>query len=323
MKTTTLQATVGSAIVLLAAQPCHASSRQLGDVHHEYLSSTDRSNKRYGYTSSNAAFNPRYEGRQSEKQLQARSGAKCQFPSNKGLVAVTPDAKNGGWALAPDQECVDGTWCPIACPSGQLMAQWKPGTHYAFPESTYGGVYCDAGEIKIPFEDEPWCVDGTGTVGAVNNAGAVVSFCQTVLPGYEDMLIPTNVEGTTTLAVPNPSYWDSAAAHFYINPPGVGSDEGCHWGDASRPTGNWAPYVAGANTDSSGNTFVKLGINPVWQGSALYSDKPTFGLRIECDGNCNGLPCEINGNGVVSDEEATGAGGSDFWVARPISSSII
>ena len=101
---------------------------------------------------------------------------------------------------------------------------------------------------------------------------------------------------------------------FYINAPGVSSDEGCHWGDESKPIGNWAPFVAGANTDSSGNTFVKLGLNPVWQDSALFSEKPTFGMKIECDGDCNGLPCEMDGNGVVSDLKATGAGGSDFCV---------
>jgi len=107
---------------------------------------------------------------------------------------------------------------------------------------------------------------------------------------------------------------DSNRCSFYINAPGVSSDEGCHWGDDSKPIGNWAPYVAGANTDGNDNTFVKLGINPVYQDSDLYNTKPTFGLEIECDGDCNGLPCKIDGNGVVSNEKATGAGGSDFCV---------
>ncbi|KAI1130476.1 beta-glucosidase-domain-containing protein [Nemania abortiva] len=320
MKIATLQAAIGSAILLLATEPCYASSehqhhhvhRQLHHQHHHHL---HHASKRDSFSPSNATVNPRYESHRSDK-LQARGGggAKCEFPTSKGLFAVTPDSLNGGWALAPDQDCVDGTWCPIACPSGQVMAQWKPGTTYTYPESTYGGIYCNNGEIDVPFEDKPWCVDGTGTVDAVNKAGSVVSFCQTVLPGYEDMIIPTDVTDTATLAVPDPSYWDSTASHFYINAPGVSSDEGCHWGDESKPIGNWAPFVAGANTDSSGNTFVKLGINPVWQDSALYSTKPTFGLKIECDGDCNGLPCEIDGSGVVSDEKATGAGGSDFCV---------
>ncbi|KAI8629230.1 beta-glucosidase-domain-containing protein [Xylariaceae sp. FL1651] len=314
MKATTLQAAVGSAILLLAAQPGTASAghqhqhRHLHQQHHQH-----HVGKKDGLGLSNATINTRYEARRSEK-LQPRGGAKCEFPSDKGLFAVTPSALNGGWALAPDQECADGTWCPIACPPGKVMAQWKPNTHYTYPDSTCGGIYCDGGEIKVPFEDKPWCVDGTGAVTAVNKAGDVVSFCQTVLPGYEDMIIPTDVIDTATLAVPDPSYWDSTAAHFYINAPGVSAADGCHWGDDTKPIGNWAPYVAGANTDGSGNTFVKLGVNPVFQDSALYDTKPTFGLKIECDGDCNGLPCEIDGSGVVSDEKATGAGGSDFCV---------
>ncbi|TGJ88206.1 hypothetical protein E0Z10_g506 [Xylaria hypoxylon] len=315
MKTTTVKTAVGSAILLLATHPDCVSSqhhhghqhRQIRHQHHHHTT------KRNDVAFSNATSNPRYGSRRPEK-LETRGGAKCEFPKSKGLFAVTPGSMNGGWALAPDQECVDGTWCPIACPSGQVMAQWKPDTTYAFPESTYGGIYCDNGEIDVPFEDAPWCVDGTGTVEAVNKAGDVVSFCQTVLPGYEDMIIPTDVHGSATLAVPDTSYWDSTASHFYINAPGVSSIEGCVWGDESQPIGNWAPYVAGANTDGTGNTFVKLGLNPVWQDSALYSTKPTFGLKIECDGNCNGLPCEIDGSGVVSNLKATGAGGSDFCV---------
>lgn len=138
MKTTILQAAIGSAVIVLAAQPCYAAShhqhrhqhRQLHHQHHHHHTS-----KRDDYHFSNATANPRYESRRPEK-LQARGGAKCEFPTSKGLFAVTPGSMNGGWALAPDQECVDGTWCPIACPAGQVMAQWKPGTTYAFPEST-------------------------------------------------------------------------------------------------------------------------------------------------------------------------------------------
>ncbi|KAK5633203.1 hypothetical protein RRF57_008917 [Xylaria bambusicola] len=313
MKTTTLKAAVGSAMLLLATQPECVSAQHHQHQHRELHHQHHHTSKRDQFAASNATSNPRYESRRPGK-LQARGGAKCEFPTSKGLFAVTPNALNGGWALAPDQECVDGTWCPIACPSGQVMAQWKPDTHYTYPDSTYGGIYCDGGKIDVPFEDKPWCVDGTGTVAAVNKAGSVVSFCQTVLPGYEDMIIPTDVHDSATLAVPDPSYWDSTASHFYINAPGVSSDEGCHWGDESQPIGNWAPYVAGANTDGSGNTFVKLGLNPVWQDSALFSTKPAFGLKIECDGNCNGLPCEMDGNGVTSNNKATGAGGSDFCV---------
>ncbi|KAH9891507.1 beta-glucosidase-domain-containing protein [Xylariomycetidae sp. FL2044] len=308
MKVSAIQAAIGAAILFWSAQPCAATASHRHQLLH--------AEKRHAPSHLSHQYNPRYEGRNTTELKARGSGKKCTFPEDKGLIAITPGAMNGGWAMAPDQECVSGTWCPIACPSGKVMNQWKPDTIYSFPESTYGGVYCnDDGEIEVPFEDEDWCVEGTGTVAAVNNAGKRVSFCQTCLPGYEDMIIPTDVDDVATIAVPSIKYWDATAAHYYINEPGVGADEGCHWGDESKPIGNWAYYVAGANTVADGSTFVKVGLNPVWQNSALFSHKPTFGLKIECpDGGCNGLPCSCDGNGVVSDDKATGAGGSDFCV---------
>ncbi|KAI0140108.1 hypothetical protein F4776DRAFT_577046 [Hypoxylon sp. NC0597] len=312
MKITTIQAAFGSALLLLNAQPCAATAQH----RHHHLHKKHAHSHIHTPQFHQDAYNPKYSERNSSALVSRDGKKKCAFPKDKGLFAVTPDAMNGGWAMAPDQECVSGTWCPIACPPGQIMAQWKPGTTYTFPESTYGGVYCnDDGEIEVPFKNKPWCVDGTGTVEAVNKAGKVVSFCQTCLPGYEDMIIPTDVQDSATLAVPGASYWDSTAAHYYINAPGVDSSQGCHWGDETKPIGNWSPYVAGANTVEGGSTFVKLGINPVWQDSPLYDTKPSFGLRVECpDGNCNGAKCQVDGNGVDSDNKASGAGGSDFCV---------
>lgn len=39
-----------------------------------------------------------------------------------------------------------------------------------------------------------------------------MSWCQTVLPGNEAMLIPTLVDSIATLAVPDPSYWCGTAS---------------------------------------------------------------------------------------------------------------
>ncbi|KAK9385539.1 hypothetical protein V1515DRAFT_574084 [Lipomyces mesembrius] len=246
----------------------------------------------------------------------------CSFPSNDGLVKVTPGSTNGGWALSPDTACTAGSWCPYACPSGQLMAQWDPSaTSYTYPQSQYGGLYCnDNGQVSKGFSDKPYCYDGTGTVSAVSSAGNV-AFCQTVLPGNEAMLIPTEVtSGSTTLAVPDSSYWAGTAAHYYINPPGVSTDDGCVWGSTSNPWGNWSPYVAGANTDSSGTTFLKVGWNPVYlENSSPYKNTlPSWGVNITCpDGGCTGLPCGINPSvhGVNQCyNQATGAGGGNFCV---------
>ncbi|KAK9252376.1 hypothetical protein V1507DRAFT_391207, partial [Lipomyces tetrasporus] len=246
----------------------------------------------------------------------------CLFPTNDGLVEVTPESLNAGWALSPDTACTAGSWCPYACPSGQLMAQWDPdATSYTYPQSQYGGLYCDDnGQLSKPFSDKPYCYDGTGTVEAVSSAGNV-AFCQTVLPGNEAMLIPTEVTSSSTvLAVPDLSYWAATAAHYYINPPGVSTEEGCVWGTTANPYGNWSPYVAGANTDTSGTTFVKLGWNPVYlEPTSPYKDTvPDWGVKISCpDGGCTGLPCGIDPSvhGVNQcDNEATGAGGGNFCV---------
>ncbi|TQS35677.1 hypothetical protein Golomagni_03896 [Golovinomyces magnicellulatus] len=248
--------------------------------------------------------------------------SKCEFPSDAGLVAVTPKAKNAGWAMSPDEQCSPGSYCPYACPSGKVMAQWNPEAKaYTYPQSMDGGLYCDHdGKIKKPFPEKPYCVSGTGGVEAHNKIGMGVSFCQTVLPGNEAMLIPTHVEDSTELAVPGTNYWCNTAAHYYINPPGVGVEDACIWGDGSKPVGNWSPYVAGANTDESGKTFVKVGWNPIYTGSSLSGTPPEFGVRIVCEkGDCNGTPCSIDPStdgigGVMSADKSSGAGGASFCV---------
>lgn len=82
--------------------------------------------------------------------LQKR-GTKCEFPSDAGLVAITPGAKNAGWALSPDQSCEPDSYCPYACPPGQLMAQWDPSaTSYTYPQSL---VSCVASKLRHAFRE--------------------------------------------------------------------------------------------------------------------------------------------------------------------------
>ncbi|KAJ5937715.1 hypothetical protein N7454_004057 [Penicillium verhagenii] len=251
--------------------------------------------------------------------LQKKSG-QCQFPTDAGLVAVTPNEENAGWAMSPNQPCKPGNYCPYACPAGQVSMQWDPeATSYTYPMSMNGGLYCDEnGDIQKPFPNNPYCEDGTGVVSAHNMASQAVSFCQTVLPGNEAMLIPTLVEELTTLAVPGMSYWCSTAAQYYINAPGVSAEEGCVWGTNANPVGNWSPYTAGANTDGEGNTYVKIGWNPIYlEPTTPFRDvRPEFGIEIECDGDdCNGLPCRIDPSTMAVNEMSapdvfTGAGGA-------------
>ncbi|CCH43412.1 putative secreted protein [Wickerhamomyces ciferrii] len=279
---------------------------------------------------------PKHQQHQHGKQIEGKNvsslfkrGSSCKFPTDKGLVAVQKNGKNGGWAMHNDQECTSGSWCPYACPPGQLMGQWDPDVKtYSYPGSQNGGIWCnDDGEIEEKRQGS-YCVSGAGTVSANNKVGENVAFCQTVLPGNEEMLIPTNVDGNSkrTLAVPGSDYWAGTAAHFYINPPGVSVDDGCKWGSKDKPQGNWAPYVAGANQNDNKDTFVKIGWNPIYleQDTPFRNEKPEFGIRIKCDddSSCSGGPCEIDPskdgvNGVnngKSKRSTSGAGGADFCV---------
>ncbi|TVY49980.1 Uncharacterized protein LCER1_G007369 [Lachnellula cervina] len=309
MKLLDIQTAIGAAVVVLSVS-CDAK-------HGRGMSHLDAFGRRHNHQHKRHAA-PNVET--IENGLEKRGT--CQFPSNAGLVYV-PGASNGGWAMSPDQSCTPGTYCPYACPPGKVMAQWdESATSYTYPQSMNGGAYCDNnGQIQKPFTNNDWCVDGTGTVSVQNSCGSGVSFCQTVLPGNEAMLIPTFVQDSAVLAVPDTTYWCETAAHYYVNPPGVGTSDACIWGSDSNPHGNWSPYVSGANTDSSGNTFVKLDWNPIFIASELAGTTPTFGLNITCPGGgCNGLPCSIDPSvnkpgTVTSSDSSTGAGGTSFCVA--------
>lgn len=65
-----------------------------------------------------------------------KRGGQCQFPSDAGLVAITPHMENAGWAMSPNQPCRPGNYCPYACPPGQVSMQWDPkATSYSYPMS--------------------------------------------------------------------------------------------------------------------------------------------------------------------------------------------
>ncbi|KAI4143254.1 MAG: hypothetical protein L6R39_004644 [Caloplaca ligustica] len=309
---------VASVLAVVAVSAASTVSAKHGDIHATGLEHRHLHHK--GRTSSAAETGNALE--LDESSLDKRTG-QCQFPEDAGLVPV-PGGSNGGWAMSPDQCCEPGGYCPYACPPGQVSMQWDPkATSYTYPQSMLtgqnGGLFCDKnGKIQKPFPNRPYCADGTGNVGCHNKASGNVAICQTVLPGNEAMLIPTIVENTATLAIPGPEYWAGTSAHFYVNPPGVTTEEGCIWGTVEKPQGNWAPYVLGGNTVDSGETFIKLGWNPIYLEPAtpFRDEKPTFAIEIICEGDgCNGLPCAIDPsqhgvNEIVGGGSFDGAGGA-------------
>ncbi|KAL9599400.1 MAG: hypothetical protein Q9219_003837 [cf. Caloplaca sp. 3 TL-2023] len=305
---------IRSFLTIAAASTLSTAVARHGDVHLKALEHRHLHHKGRAMSSPERGYMVDPEAPAIEK----RTG-QCQFPEDAGLVSVG-GGSNGGWAMSPDECCEPGGYCPYACPPGQLSMQWDPeATSYAYPQSMHGGLFCDKnGNIKKPFPNRPYCIDGTGNVGCHNKATGNVAICQTVLPGNEAMLIPTIVENSATLAIPGPEYWAGTAAHFYVNPPGVSPEEGCVWGTAEKPRGNWSPYVLGGNAVDGGETFIKLGWNPIYLEPAtpFRDEKPTFAIEIVCEGDgCNGLPCAIDPsqhgvNELVGGGGSSGAGGA-------------
>jgi hypothetical protein len=118
MKFLEFQAAI-SATVLLLSWPCEAKPSH-------QMSPLDILKKRHSHR--------RHLSKTSDTGLKKR--ATCEFPTDAGLVAVTPESENGGWAQAPDVPCSAGSYCPYACPPGQVMAQWNPeATSYTYPAS--------------------------------------------------------------------------------------------------------------------------------------------------------------------------------------------
>lgn len=112
-----MSAALGPALLLLASTPA-ASANSAHRLHH---------------------FHERkHVHRHVEPQpsIPVKRSKQCQFPTDDGdLVAITPGEKNAGWAMSPDQECLPGNYCPIACRSGMVMAQWDPDSKYEYPSS--------------------------------------------------------------------------------------------------------------------------------------------------------------------------------------------
>ena len=133
MKTRTI-AHSASALLALAA----AASASKHDSSHEHLHALQK--KHHAHRDVHKSAMERGEGVElrsitPESDMEKRGG-QCAFPTNAGLVAVTPDQQNGGWAMSPNQPCLPGNYCPYACPPGQVSMQWDPSaTSYTYPKS--------------------------------------------------------------------------------------------------------------------------------------------------------------------------------------------
>ncbi|KAI9290997.1 hypothetical protein K502DRAFT_272177, partial [Neoconidiobolus thromboides FSU 785] len=192
----------------------------------------------------------------------------CKLPNDSLITPITKDQLNAGWAMSPDQQCTYGKWCPYACKSGYYSSQWDPTSKCPNgPEcgSMNGGLYCDNnGNLQLPFKDKPLCSLSLNNVNIKSELNEAVSFCQTVYPGNEAMIIPTVAEPQCSNQIinsPPSTYWQGTSAQYYVNPKNSDSSK-CIWGDANKPYGNWAPYVLGIGQGAQSLTYMSLTVNP-------------------------------------------------------------
>lgn len=127
MKVPTLQAALGTVLILATAQPVSANSHQA----HAHTRAHQLFTKWHGQ-SHRDLHQSRAEQSPVETRIQKR--ATCTLPDDPDLVVV-PGEKNGGFAMAPDRACMDGSHCPYACKPGKVMAQWKEGSRIAVGSS--------------------------------------------------------------------------------------------------------------------------------------------------------------------------------------------
>ncbi|KAJ2318345.1 hypothetical protein IWW52_002614 [Coemansia sp. RSA 2704] len=217
-----------------------------------------------------------------------------RFPWNYNnadkVVPITPQSKNGGWAMSPDQQCMPNSWCPYACESGYYSAQWDPtALLYNGAGSMNGGLYADGnGKLTKPDPSKPFCSPGMFNAAIKNTLGQSVSACQTVYPGNEAMIIPSvaSAGGSVDLNVVPHTYWLGTSSQFYVNLAGSTGDQ-CIWGNADKPVGNWAPFIFGGGQGADGITYISVQYNPLYT-SVGFKTTDAYNVKIQCEsGQCN------------------------------------
>lgn len=134
------QVVIGTALLLLAetgqASHGHGVNRldrlQRRHTHHRHRAASASPAEDDNNTQLTTAIHHGHEHQEVKR-------GQCTFPTDAGLVAVTPGSQNAGWAMSPNQPCLPGGWCPYACPPGQVSMQWNPAvTSYVYPGSQVG-----------------------------------------------------------------------------------------------------------------------------------------------------------------------------------------
>ncbi|KAB8234083.1 SUN family protein UTH1 [Aspergillus alliaceus] len=186
-------------------------------------------------------------------------------------------------------KCHSGAMCSYACPAGYQKSQW-PLTQGSTGQSV-GGLECKNGKLYLTNTElsKKLCIPGVGGVHAQNKLGEQIAICRTDYPGTEAETIPLALgdNDLQPLTCPNGATyfkWQGkvTSAQYYVNPRGTSIQEGCQWGDGTKPIGNWAPINLGVG-ENNGKWL------SIFQNSPTTSEKLDFNIKIQGDnlsGSC-------------------------------------
>ncbi|BCR91067.1 SUN family protein UTH1 [Aspergillus chevalieri] len=221
------------------------------------------------------------------------------FPSDYGAVKLDYHGL-GGWTgvqnvtaesngllrilatLLTRDSCISGTYCSYACPAGYQKSQWP--TEPGADGQSIGGLECRNNKLYLsnPELSRKLCIQGTGGVYVQNKVGKQVAVCRTDYPGTEAETIPLALTDSTVQPLTCPdgaTYYKwtgkSTSAQYYVNPKGTSIEEGCVWGDGSKPVGNWAPMNMGIGEN-----------NGKWL--SLFQNTPTTNVKLDFCANITG-----------------------------------
>ncbi|KAL4916536.1 hypothetical protein BDW62DRAFT_186248 [Aspergillus aurantiobrunneus] len=204
------------------------------------------------------------------------------------------------------ETCTEGAMCSYACPAGYQKSQW-PKTQGASGESV-GGLHCRLGKLYLTNSElsDKLCITGVGGVKAENNLDQHVAVCRTDYPGTEAETVPLSLNGGDLKDLTCPDgkkyyYWKgkSTSAQYYVNPAGVSQEEGCQWGDGTKPVGNFAPVNLGVS-ENNGKWL------SIFQNSPTTNAKLDFNIRIEGD-NLSGS-CKYENGQYISETGSNDSG---------------
>ncbi|KAE8136529.1 hypothetical protein BDV38DRAFT_284012 [Aspergillus pseudotamarii] len=244
------------------------------------------------------------------------------FPSAYGAVALNY-LNLGGWSgiqyvtvsgsfvtdivtAVSGDKCKDGAMCSYACPAGYQKSQW-PSTQGSTGQSV-GGLQCKNGKLYLtnPTLSKKLCIEGTGGVHAQNKLGVEIAICRTDYPGTEAETIPLALGDNELqpLTCPNGNKyfkWQGkvTSAQYYVNPKGTSTEEGCQWGDGSKPIGNWAPINLGVG-ENNGKWL------SIFQNSPTTTVKLNFNIKIQGD-NLSGS-CKYENGKFISEAGTNDSG---------------